>query len=155
MVRTLTQKESLTQKEKAKVLWDYGFKTPLSLTNKMNIPQRSVKLYVSDFPKGENGDRKKCPARKKTAQSTAKVRKVMPQRIEWPGQSPDLSPIENIWGWLKNEVNKDMPKIVDSLKKSIKKHWKRLDEDFLVPYFQSMNDRMKMVIENEGGKINQ
>ena len=49
---------------------------------------------------------------------------------EFPSYSPDISPIEHIWGWLKNEVNKDMPTSISALKKCIKKHWKRLDSDF-------------------------
>ena len=47
------------------------------------------------------------------------IRKAMPQcllRQEWPSYSPDLSPIENVWGWLKNQVNKDMPETVEDLK---------------------------------------
>jgi len=80
--------------------------------------------------------------------------KNMPQILDWPAYSPDLSPIENIWGWLKGEVSKDCPKTVYSLKRCIQKHWNRINVEFLAPYFDSMPDRMAMVIENEGGKIN-
>ena len=37
---------------------------------------------------------------------------------------------------------------------SIRKHWRRVNEEFLAPYFNSMPERMEMVIENEGEKIN-
>ena len=60
---------------------------------------------------------------------------------------------ENIWGWLKNEVNREMPKTVDSLKRCIRKHWRRLSVDFLAPYFESLPKRMHMIIENNGNKI--
>ena len=85
------------------------------------------------------------------------IKKAMPQtllRPEWPPYSPDLSPIENVWSWLKSKVNKDVPKTVEALKKSIKKHWKAVDEEFLVPYYNSMQDMMEALIENEGNKIN-
>lgn len=71
----------------------------------------------------------------------------------WPAYSPDLSPIENIWGWLKNQVNNEMPSDVMSLKRCIRKHWNTIDPTFLGPYFSTMNKRMSMVIENDGGKI--
>jgi len=73
--------------------------------------------------------------------------------LDFPAYSPDLSPIENIWGWLKNEVNREMPKTVDSLKRCIRKHWRRLSVDFLAPYFESLPKRMHMIIENNGNKI--
>lgn len=82
------------------------------------------------------------------------IQDKMPATIAWPPYSPDLSPIENIWGWLKAKVSKDMPKTVLKMKKSIRKHWNSIDQDFLRPYFQSLPRRMEMVIENEGGKIN-
>lgn len=77
----------------------------------------------------------------------------MPQKMDWPPYSPDLSPIENVWGWLKGKVSKDVPKNVNELKRSIKKHWDSMDIEFLAPYFDSMPKRMAMVIENEGRKI--
>lgn len=77
----------------------------------------------------------------------------MPKNLEWPPYSPDLSPIENIWGWLKGEVGKDAPKTKFSLKRSILKHWRRIDKEFLEPYFQSMPHRLDLVIQNNGGHI--
>jgi len=82
------------------------------------------------------------------------VRKNMDSVLEFLGYSPDLSPIENVWGWLKGQVNNDMPTSVDGLRKCIRKHWKQLNEEFLQPYFDSMPERVAAVIENAGGKIN-
>ena len=66
---------SHTKKKKAKVLWDYGFKTPLSLMNKMNIPQCSAELYVSDFRRGENGDGKNVLQEKRQLKAMQKSEK--------------------------------------------------------------------------------
>ena len=83
------------------------------------------------------------------------INKNTPQtliRPELPSYSPALSPIENVWGWLKNQVNKDLPQTVDALKKSIKHHWKSVNEEFFIPYYESMPRRMEAVIQNEGRK---
>jgi transposase len=73
---------------------------------------------------------------------------------EYPSYSPDLNPIENIWGWLKDRVNRDMPQTIEKLKESIKKHWNSVNEDFLAPYDNSMPERMDSLIEKDGNKIN-
>lgn len=69
-----------------------------------------------------------------TAEITTKyINKKIPQLLvppEWPPYSPDLNPIENIWAWLKDRVNRDMPKTIISLKKCTKKHWKVINEFF-------------------------
>ena len=36
----------------------------------------------------------------------------MDMTLEFPPYSPDLSPIENIWDWLKNEVTREMPALL-------------------------------------------
>lgn len=77
----------------------------------------------------------------------------MPQKLDWPPYSPDLSPIENVWGWLKGQVAKDLPQNIDALKKSIRNHWNSVTPEFLAPYFESMPKRMAMLIENDGKKI--
>ncbi len=42
----------------------------------------------------------------------------------WPGNSPDLNPIENAWSKLKLEVIKKKPKTAKNLKMLIRKEWK-------------------------------
>ena len=50
--------------------------------------------------------------------------------LSWPGYSPDLSPIENIWGWLKHEVSKEMPSDIQRLKACVRRHWRRINAIF-------------------------
>ena len=43
--------------------------------------------------------------------------------LEWPGNSPDLNPIENFWTELKNRVAEKHPTSLPSLIKTIKSSW--------------------------------
>ncbi len=40
----------------------------------------------------------------------------MPEVIDWPSNSPDLNPIENLWSIVKRNVEKKMPKNTDDLR---------------------------------------
>ena len=122
----------------------------------MAILKKKVKETKSKFPEGFIFQQDGSPVH--TSEMCLKyINRVMPQTLikpEWPSYSPDQSPIENVWSWLKIKVNKDMPRTVEALKKSIKNHWKSVDEEFLTPYYNSMPERMEALIENEGNKLN-
>jgi transposase len=48
--------------------------------------------------------------------------------IQNPPRSPDLNPIEKVWGWIKHEVNKHNPSTVDELKELIQKYWNEIPQ---------------------------
>ena len=73
--------------------------------------------------------------------------------MPWPSQSPDLNPIENLFGWLKSELLKKGPKTVSAMKENLENIWESINPDFLIPYCESMTRRCKMVIESNGYPI--
>jgi transposase len=45
---------------------------------------------------------------------------------DWPSNSPDLSPVENIWRILKQRAKRRCPESVDELKQIIQKEWDKI-----------------------------
>lgn len=72
--------------------------------------------------------------------------------MDWPGNSPDLNPIENLWAIMKSKLKK-MPNIT-SLKlliRAIKYIWcTALPISLMKKLAHSMPTRLKMCIQNQG-----
>ncbi len=43
--------------------------------------------------------------------------------IRWPGNSPDLNPIENVWSWMKRQLKEAPCTNLEELKREILKLW--------------------------------
>ena len=77
-----------------------------------------------------------------------------PKTLDWPAYSPDLNPIENVWSWLKNQINDEYPRTIASVKKYAKKHWNRITPDFVYNYYNSMSYRVSKCLELNGSETN-
>ena len=73
--------------------------------------------------------------------------------LEWPSQSPDLNPIENIWCTMKEGLKKrhDRPSNLEELFEHVQQEWAKLDKELLRTLVRSMPNRIKAVIKNKGG----
>ena len=70
-----------------------------------------------------------------------------------PANSPDLNPMENVWGLLARRVyanSRTFPNVA-SLQKAIEDCWAKFTIEELKPFISSMPDRMYQVIFNHGG----
>lgn len=72
------------------------------------------------------------------------------ETLDWPARSPDLNPIENIWGILKKRVYKRNPKTRMELEDFIFEEWENLDNEMVANTAMSFNSRLEQVIENDG-----
>lgn len=68
------------------------------------------------------------------------------QRNEWPGNSPDLNPIENLRSILDSDIYKEpVPKTMESLRRRLKYAWRRVPADHLQTLIHSVPMRLKLL----------
>jgi transposase len=74
--------------------------------------------------------------------------------LEWPPNSPDLNPIENLWGLLKIKAAERFPANLDKLKEVLVDEWNKLPIDYIQTLIFSMTHRMEKLKKSNGRAIN-
>ena len=74
--------------------------------------------------------------------------------LDWPSQSPDLNPIENLWKELNFRTKSRKVNTEEELYEVLPKEWNTIDSSFLQKLVDSMPDRCQNVIKNKGMPIN-
>jgi transposase len=68
----------------------------------------------------------------------------------WPAKSPDLNPIEHVWGLMEGRINRDKLHSVDGFKKAVMKAWDSIKLPEIVKLIDSMPRRCDAVREAKG-----
>lgn len=124
--------------------------------------QRYLELIEKDFlnnvdveiPAGSIFQQDGAPIHTSRA-AMARLKELELDPIEWPPQSPDLSPIENVWSLVEQRVYKDgmIFRRANDLFEAIKKEWSLLTAADLAPLYYSLHDRCLDVIAAQGRRI--
>ncbi|KAK3550302.1 hypothetical protein QTP86_024279 [Hemibagrus guttatus] len=87
---------------------------------------------------------------KHTAQAMKKwLRKKHFKVLEWPSQSPDLNPIENLWRELKSRVAQRQPQNITALEEICMEEWAKLPETVCKNLVATYRKHLTSVIANK------
>lgn len=81
------------------------------------------------------------------------LRENVPEVMDWPSNSPDLNPIENLWAIVKGNVEKRMPKNLNELERFMAEEWWAIPETVVINLVGSMKRRCELIIEKNGERI--
>lgn len=70
--------------------------------------------------------------------------------LEWPAQSPDLNPIENLWNVVKTSIRGKCPTNRDTLWQLIQASWNAIPVSVCQNLIDSMPRRCRAVLDNKG-----
>ena len=70
--------------------------------------------------------------------------------LDWPAQSPDLNPIENLWNHLKQLIRKENITNIKDLPSAIERCWKSISKEYCQSLVKSMTHRIDETIKNRG-----
>ncbi len=88
---------------------------------------------------------------KHTARATKEwLRKKHFKVLEWPSQSPDLNPIENIWRELKVRVAQRQPQNITALEEICMEEWPKIPATVCENLVKTYRKRLTSVIANKG-----
>ena len=106
------------------------------------------RMLGDDWRFQQDNDPKHTSRRAKTF-----LQENFPEVMDWPSNSPDLNPIENLWAIVKRNVEKRMPKNLAELEQFMAEEWDAIPNSLLISLIHSMKSRCELVIENNGERI--
>ncbi len=82
--------------------------------------------------------------------TTALLKKLRVKVMDWPSMSPDINPIEHLWGILKWKVEEPKVSNIHQHRDIVMEEWKRTPVATFEALVNSMPKRVKAVLENNG-----
>jgi transposase len=73
--------------------------------------------------------------------------------IQNPPSSPELNPIEKVWGWIKHEANKQIPNNFQEFKQLIQRLWNEIPQSLIQQFISHNLTVVNDIIQSEGGSV--
>lgn len=70
--------------------------------------------------------------------------------LQWPSQSPDLNPIENLWAYLDKKAKERKCKNKQELFACLQEEWRKIPLEYLRQLIDSMPRRCQAIIDSKG-----
>lgn len=70
--------------------------------------------------------------------------------LEWPSQSPDANPIENVWAIMKQKLQRKRTYTIKQLSRNLRQIWRSLSTTYAENLVASMERRCQAIIDNDG-----
>ena len=83
--------------------------------------------------------------------TTASLKRLRVKVMDWPSMSPDLNPIEHLWGILKRKVEVRKVSNIRQLHNLVMEEWKSIPVATCEALVNSIPSRVKAVLDNSGG----
>lgn len=116
-----------------------------------DILAKNVSQSVKRLKLGKNWTFQQDNDPKHTSRSTkAWLEKKGWKVLEWPSQSPDLNPIENLWWDLKKAVAARKPKNLAALETIAQEEWAKIPQERCQKLVTDYKNRLKQVIAAKG-----
>ena len=82
---------------------------------------------------------------------TALLKSLRVKVMDWPSMSPDLNPVEHLWGILKRKVEVRKVSNIRQICDVVMEEWKSIPVATCEALVNSMPRRIKSVLDNDGG----
>ena len=79
---------------------------------------------------------------------------ITPELLDWPAKSPDLSPIEQLWDYLKKKLAGVQFKSKEKLYERLSEEWEKIPSETINHYYSSFQARCSVCINHNGNCLN-
>ena len=70
--------------------------------------------------------------------------------INWPPQSPDLNPIEQVWNWMAGKIKAKSFEDINELRDYVFALWEQLQKNTVLSFIEKLENKMEYVYKNHG-----